>query len=215
MAYSQVDPRRIIDSENWAISLLVTRTHALGHTLIVVEGLDAGVRQSIVAHFVPYIPNRGDSRATKLDLLQGTTPQGAPIMGQVKIIKKPRRRTATVLEKVGSPFTSKSWTITRQNAFQALRRIHADSLRGHAGVVVPHYNFRLLGQLVQVTPDTVEGMNCANWSQSTLREAGIRGQGGLIIDFPRTQTLPGSRADWLNGFYLVLTGLALGLRARL
>jgi hypothetical protein len=140
--------------------------------------------------------------------MKGVTTQGAVTRGQVKIKEVPGRRTATVRDKVGAKFASKSWKVTRKRAWWMLDRIDTDSLRGLSNlfVQIPRYNFRMLGQLSEVTPDTLAGINCANCSQMMLCEAGITDQGGLLIDFPRTQALPGSRSNWMTGF---LAGLGL------
>jgi hypothetical protein len=198
MAQSQVDPSKTIDADTWAVSLLVTATYALGHTLVAVEGLLGGTRKSVVAHYVPFTPP-GTGPASKTQLLMGTS-NGLSIQGQVKIKAAANRRTETVREKVGAPFSFKTWRVSRQRAFRALDRINIDSVRASAGVFVPRYHFRMLGQLTRVTPDTLAGINCANWSQMMLAEAGIMDQGGMLIDFPRTQALPGSRSAWMSGF---------------
>lgn len=98
--------------------------------------------------------------------------------------------------------------MTRQNAIRMLDRINIDSVRGLPGVFVPHYNFSMLSQLSEVTSETIAGINCANWSQMMLHETRITGQGGLVVDFPRTQSLPGSRSNWMAGFLVGLGAVA-------
>lgn len=205
MAISQVDPTKTIDSDRWAVSLLVTTTFSLGHTLIAVEGLLQGVRKSVVAHYVPLrLP--GMATATKSELLKGMTNGGVPIQGQVKI--KTGARTASVKDLVGSPFSSKTWMVSRDSAFRVLDRINIDSLRGHSAAALQTYNFRMIGKFTEPTDDLVGGINCANWAQMMLREAGVTDQGGLLIDFPRTQTLNGSRSEWMLGLFVGLGATA-------
>jgi hypothetical protein len=209
MAFSQVDPTVIIDSDSWAISMLVTATYSMGHTLISIEGMLEGVRLHRVAHYVPFVAH-GQARPSMAELLAGKTFQLTQIKGQVKI-KDSQRVTATIRDLVGSAFSGKTWKISRAVAQRVLRRIHDDSLRGlDLRAPTPRYDFRMVGQLKGLDSPTssvlADGINCANWSQAMLIEAGIHDQGGLLIDFPRTQALAGSRSDWL-------TGLLIGLGA--
>lgn len=213
MAFSQVNGALIIDSDHWAISLLLTTTFAMGHTLIAIEGMMDGVRMHRVAHYVPYVP--GGARPSMLELLLGVRTDLSTIQGQVKIKDSPRV-TATIHDLVGGNFAGKSWTITRQTAQTVLRRIHDDSLKGQdLRNPTPRYDFRMVGML-KTTPyetsvDLTGGINCANWSQAMLRLAGVQDTGGMLIDFPRTQLLFGSRSQWLMGF-LIMIGAVEQLR---
>jgi hypothetical protein len=204
MAFSQVDQSLLIDSQNWAISLLLTTTFTLGHTLIAVEGMDQGVRIHRVAHYVPYVPM--GPRPSLPELLSGYTTALQGIKGQVKIKDSPRV-TATIRDLVGAQFSGKAWRITPQVGRTVLRRIHDDVLRGQdLRNPTERYDFRMVGTLKLPIPETsadlLGGINCANWSQAMLRLAGIDDTGGAIIDLPRTQLLFGTRSQWLLGFMI-------------
>jgi hypothetical protein len=214
VAYSQVNGSLVIDSDHWAIGLLLTTTFSMGHTLISIEGMREGVRMHQVAHYVPY-GQPGGPRPSLPELLSGVTFGLNLIQGQVKI-KESRRVTATIGDLVGANFSGKAWRITRATAQTVLRRIHDDTLRGQdLRNPVPRYDFRMIGQiktmLIETSTDLSGGINCANWSQAMLRLAGIRDTGGMLIDFPRTQLLFGTRSQWLVGF-LITVGAAMELR---
>lgn len=99
MSYSQVDPSRIIDGDRWSVSLLVTRTYSLGHTLIAVEEVLGGIRKCEVAHYAPYTPP-GLPRASKPELIKAVTSTGIMTKGHVIIKEVQGRRTATVRERL-------------------------------------------------------------------------------------------------------------------
>lgn len=198
MHFSEVDASKSITTEKWAVSLLVTNTQTLGHTLVAVEGAVGAERFSLVADLVPLIRNRGGERATKFQLMIGEM-KNKTIEGQIKI-----KTGKTVKEKVGSRFSYKTWLVPRADACKMIDRIESDAINTSHDVERSAYLFRLFGQLTELTEETVGGVNCANWSQKMLREAGITDQGGLILDFPLTQTLPGTRTAWLCGLMLAI-----------
>jgi hypothetical protein len=186
----------------------------MGHTLISIEGMMEGVRMHRVAHYVPYA-QPGGQRPSMPELLLGRTLNRNLIQGQVKIKDSPRV-TATIRDLVGADFSGKAWRITRPTAQTVLRRIHDDTLRGQDfRNPVARYDFRMIGQiktmLIETSTDLTGGINCANWSQAMLRLAGIGDTGGMLIDFPRTQLLFGTRSQWLVGF-LIAVGAAMELQ---
>lgn len=200
--FSELDAGVAITDEYGAISLVTQHSGRAGHSMIVIEYMNAGEVDNVVAHLVA-LPSTNRGRPTQAELLSGWR-GGYRLKTRILIVSgdSVKRKIANKLN-----CTSKTWSVSNAKLNNSLMLIgihaslsdtrnpvrHDTTAQDYA--TSPHaYNF--VGKLSLMDPQF--GINCANWAVSVIEAAGVTGVGGCLIDIPSRLTLGGSPVPMLR-----------------